>query len=58
MGNNFELVRFVDSFGDHAFELRNNENETIVLYGNGFETEDSIIENLSEIHEALRAIFG
>jgi uncharacterized protein YegP (UPF0339 family) len=54
-----KLEIFKDPSGiTSGYNVLNVDNGEIILSGDGYENEDLIITELSELNEALRSIFG
>lgn len=55
----FKLVTGKDSSGvTFGYTIENPDTGDVALQGDGYETEDAIIIELSELNEVLRNIFG
>lgn len=58
MENKYRLDRLHTKMCGWAYELIDVEKDEILLCGDGYETEEAMIIELSTLSEAFRAIFG
>ena len=55
-GNGYTM-QITNTSGSWGYDILNSKNETI-LCGDGFNSYEQLINEVSEMHEALSAIFG